>query len=102
MEKFAFIFHPISIKDMEHVSPIMKYIPDRLIEAGLKMKRPFKVSNITGVYSEHAEAEGWFVGIPLTAKQMVELPEEFVMLITWISCTDHVADHTLFTCLTMH
>ena len=23
-------------------------------------------------------------------------------LITWISCTDHVADHTLFTCLTMH
>ena len=79
MEKFAFIFHPISIKDMEHVSPIMKYIPDRLIEAGLKMKRPFKVSHITGVYSEHAEAEGWFVGIPLTAKQMVELPEEFVM-----------------------
>ena len=24
------------------------------------------------------------------------------VLITWISCTDHVADHTLFTCLTMH
>ena len=23
-------------------------------------------------------------------------------LITWISCTDHVADHTLFTCLIMH
>ena len=79
MEKFAFIFHPISIKDMEHVSPIMKYIPDRLIEVGLKLKRPFKVSHITGVRSEHAEAEGWFVGIPLTARQMVELPEEFVM-----------------------
>lgn len=79
MEKFAFIFHPISIKDMEHVSPIMKYIPDRLIEAGLKLKRPFKVSNITGVKSQYAEAEGWFVGIPLTARQMVELPEEFVM-----------------------
>ena len=79
MEKFAFIFHPISIKDMEHVSPIMKYIPDRLIEAGLKLKRPFKVSHITGVRSEYAEAEGWFVGIPLTARQMVELPEEFVM-----------------------
>ena len=27
----------------------------------------------------HAEAEGWFVGCPLTAKQMVELPEEFVI-----------------------
>ena len=46
MEKFAFIFHPLSIKDMEHVSPIMKYIPDKLIEAGLKLKRPFKVSHI--------------------------------------------------------
>lgn len=46
MEKFAFIFHPISIKDMEHVSPIMKFIPDRLIEAGLKLKRPFKVPTL--------------------------------------------------------
>lgn len=79
MEKFAFIFHPLSIQDMEHVSPIMKYLPDWMIEAGLKMKKPFKVSHITGVKSPYAEAEGWFVGCPLTAKQMVELPEEFVM-----------------------
>ena len=66
MEKFAFIFHPLSVKDMEHVSPIMKYIPDKLIEAGLKLKKPFKVSHITGVKSDFSEAEGWFVGIPLT------------------------------------
>lgn len=79
MEKFAFIFHPLSLEDMEHLSPLMKYIPDRVIETCLKLKKPFKVSHITGVKSPYAEAEGWFIGCPLTAKQMVELPEEFVM-----------------------
>jgi predicted amino acid dehydrogenase len=79
MEKFAFIFHPLSLEDMEHLSPLMKYIPNRVIEACLKLKKPFKVSHITGVKSPYAEAEGWFIGCPLTAKQMVELPEEFVM-----------------------
>ena len=78
MEKFAFIFHPLSLQDMEHLSPIMKYIPGSIIEACLKMKKPFKVSHITGIKSPYAEAEGWFIGCPLTAKQMVELPEEFV------------------------
>lgn len=79
MEKFAFILHPLSIKDMEHLSPVMRYIPDKMIEACLKMKKPFKVSDITGVKSPYAEAEGWFVGCPLTARQMVGLPEEFVV-----------------------
>lgn len=79
MEKFAFIFHPLSVKDMEHLSPVMKYLPESFIEACLKMKKPFKVSHITGVQSPYAEAEGWFVGCTLTAKQMVTLPEEFVM-----------------------
>lgn len=79
MEKFAFIIHPLSIKDMEHISPLMRYIPDSVIEACLKMKNPYKVSHITGIKSPYAEAEGWFVGCTLTAKQMLELPEEFVM-----------------------
>lgn len=79
MEKFAFIFHPLSVKDMEHVSPIMRFVPDSWVEACLKMKKPFKVSHITGIQSPYAEAEGWFVGCTLTAKQMVTLPEEFVI-----------------------
>ena len=82
MEKFAFIFHPLTLEDMEHLSPVMKYIPDPIIEACLKMKKPFKVSHITGIKSPYAEAEGWFVGCPLTAKQMMRLAEEFVM--DWI------------------
>ena len=79
MEKFAFIIHPLSIHDMAHVSPVLKFIPDSWLESALKLKKPFQVSHITGIKSPYAEAEGWFIGCPLTSKQMVELPEEFVM-----------------------
>lgn len=79
MEKFAFIFHPLSVQDMEHISPIMHYLPDSFIETCLKLKKPFKVSHITGLKSPYAEAEGWFIGCTLTARQMVTLPEEFVI-----------------------
>lgn len=79
MEKFAFMLHPLTIEDMRHVSLLLKLIPGSLLEMALKQKKPFKVSHITGVKSDYAEAEGWFVGCPLTARQMLELPEEFVM-----------------------
>lgn len=79
MEKFAFILHPLSAGDMGLISPFLKYVPEKLLEACLKKKKPFKISHITGVKSQYAEAEGWFVGCPLTARQMLELPEEFVL-----------------------
>ena len=79
MERFAFVLHPLSLEDMQMVSPMVRYVPGFLLEYILKQKKPFTVSHITGVKSPHAEAEGWFVGCPLTAKQMVELPEEFVI-----------------------
>ena len=79
MEKFAFVLHPLSLEDMQMVSPFVRYVPDFLLEYMLKKKKPFEVSHITGVQSAYAEAEGWFVGCPLTAKQMMELPEEFVI-----------------------
>ena len=79
MEKFAFVLHPLSLEDMQMVSPFVRYVPDFLLEYILQKKKPFEVSHITGVKSPYAEAEGWFVGCPLTAKQMTELPEEFVI-----------------------
>ena len=79
MEKFAFMLHPLTVEDMRHVSSLLKFVPDSLLETVLKHKKPFTVSHITGVKSEYAEAEGWFVGCPLTARQMLELPEEFVI-----------------------
>jgi len=79
MEKFAFVLHPLSLSDMQRVSPFVRCIPDSLLEYVLQKKKPFKVSHITGIRSPYAEAEGWFLGCPLTAKQMLELPEEFVI-----------------------
>ena len=43
MEKFAFIIHPLSIHDMAHVSPVLKFIPDSWLESALKLKKPFLV-----------------------------------------------------------
>ena len=40
---------------------------------------PLKVSHIIGVKSKYNETEGWFIGCPLTAKQMLQLPEEYVL-----------------------
>lgn len=79
MEKFAFILHPLSLEDMQHVSPLFRCVPDKVLEFVLQHKKPFPVSHITGIRSPYAEAEGWFVGCPLTAKQMMTLPEEFVL-----------------------
>lgn len=42
MEKFAFIIHPLSIHDMAHVSPVLKFIPDSWLESALKLKKPFQ------------------------------------------------------------
>ena len=46
---------------------------------GIKFKSPMVMSHITGIQSPTgAEAEGWFIGCPLTPKQMLSLPQEFV------------------------
>lgn len=42
MEKFAFIIHPLSIQDMAHVSPVLKFIPDSWLESALKLKNLFR------------------------------------------------------------
>ena len=80
MEKFAFIMHPLDAKrDISRKYPFVKLLPSSLVEWGLKFKGPMEISHITGVVSDTgAEAEGWFVGCPLTPKQMLQLPIEFV------------------------
>ena len=45
-----------------------------------RLSPPIEVSHITGIRSPRgAEAEGWFVGCLLTSRQMLELPEAFVL-----------------------
>lgn len=79
MEKFAFIIHPLDVRDLARKFPFTRYLPARLVESAFRLVPPLKVSHITGVKTPYGEAEGWFVACPLTARQMLELPENFVL-----------------------
>jgi len=79
MEKFAFILHPLIVKDVSRKFPFTKNWPDGLVEGVLKYIPPFKTSHITGVQSSSSQSEGWFVTCPLTTKQMVAMPEKYVV-----------------------
>lgn len=64
---------------MSRKYPVARYLPTRLIEFGLKYHHPVVMSHITGVRSNTgAEAEGWFVGCPLTPSQQIRYDEEYV------------------------
>lgn len=77
--KFAFIIHPLEPSDVSRKFPIARRLPDRWIE-GITRRLPVqRVSHITGIRSPHNEAEGWFVGVPLTSRQMVTLPTDDVL-----------------------
>ncbi len=83
MEKFAFIIHPLEARrDIARkggVWTVAKYLPEGAVEWGIKFKKPIVASHITGIESPTgAQAEGWFIGCPLTPRQMLTLPQEFV------------------------
>ena len=79
MEKFAFIVHPLTAQDFSRKFPMARNWSDRFVEGLMKYIPPFKVSHITGIESPIANAEGWFVGCPLTSRQMLEMPEPYVL-----------------------
>lgn len=80
MQKFAFIVHPIDVKrDMAKLKPILGYMPERFVERVILRKVPKVVAHVTGIKSATGEeAEGWFIGCPLSPRQFVELPVEEV------------------------
>ena len=80
MQRFAFIIHPIDAKrDVGRKYPVAKVLPERLIEWYIKRRDPIVVADVVGVRSiTGEEARGWFIGCPLTPRQMMELPIEFV------------------------
>lgn len=81
MERFAFLIHPISVrKDVARKYPIAKLFPESWVEHAMTWMKPKLVSHITGVRSATGmEAEGWFVGCPLTPRQFLELDPQFTM-----------------------
>lgn len=79
MERFAFIIHPMDLSDIYRKYKFMEKWPQGLVETVIKHTPPSEVSHITGIKSEYSEAEGWFVGCTLTAKQMTSLPQDVVL-----------------------
>jgi predicted amino acid dehydrogenase len=79
LTRFAFIIHPLSVKDVARKYPLAKFLPESAVEAFLRMKSPMKLSDITGIRSASgATTEGLFVACPLTPKQMMSMPVERV------------------------
>ncbi|NMA55287.1 MAG: shikimate dehydrogenase [Firmicutes bacterium] len=79
MKKFAFIFHPLDLGYIHRQFPWTRVLPDSALKAALRALPPGVISRITGIGSARAEAEGWFINVPLTADQMLSLPEEIVI-----------------------
>jgi len=77
--RFAFTVHPTDISFVHRRWPVTRYIPQRLTERLLSLRRPFKVSDITGVQTAYNSAAGMFVAIPLTTRLWHDLPEEFLI-----------------------
>jgi predicted amino acid dehydrogenase len=76
---FAFVIHPLEPRHAAKRYPLAQYLPDRVIEAFLRKKKPMVMSRITGVRSATgAVTEGWFVACPLTPRMMTTLPLDFV------------------------
>jgi fatty aldehyde-generating acyl-ACP reductase len=80
MQQFAFIIHPIDARrDVGRKYPIARYLPVPLIEWYIQRKDPMVVAEIDGIRSlTGAEAQGWFIGCPLTPRQMLSLPIDVV------------------------
>ncbi len=77
--RFAFVLHPLRIADFARKYPFVRYLPDRFVEAAFRRIRPRLVSHITGILSATgARAEGWFIGLPLTPRLLLESSLEFV------------------------
>lgn len=74
------MIHPLDARrDVARKYPFVKLLPESWVEFALRYKSPMAVSHITGVKSlTGAEAEGWFVGCPLTPRLLAALPVEEV------------------------
>ncbi|MGB9886920.1 MAG: shikimate dehydrogenase [Moorellales bacterium] len=79
MDTFAFMIHPLDVRDVARKYRIAARLPERLVERLLCWLPPVNTAHITGVRSPYNEIEGWFVACPLTSRQMLTLPADYVL-----------------------
>lgn len=79
MDTFAFMIHPLDVQDVARKYRVAAKLPPRLVERLLCWLPPVNTAHITGIRSPYNEIEGWFVACPLTSRQMVTLPQDYVL-----------------------
>ncbi|TET52554.1 MAG: shikimate dehydrogenase [Actinobacteria bacterium] len=80
LETFAFLIHPFDIQDVVKKYKIAGKVSPKIVASILKRRRPFVISEISGIKSSTgAEAHGFFVVVPLLPWQFVELEEDYIM-----------------------
>lgn len=81
MEKgyFGFILHPTDIGHIHRRWGFTRRLPDSWVEGVIKLLPPKLLSHHDGVRSPLNTAEGWIAATVLTSRQMVRLPEKYVL-----------------------
>jgi len=80
MEPFAFLIHPIDVRrDVARKYPLLGLLPERVLEWLLTRREPLPVAEMRGIQSvTGATTHGWLIGCPLSPRQFLELPLDFV------------------------
>ncbi|HEY3375637.1 MAG TPA: hypothetical protein VGK02_11355 [Candidatus Aquicultor sp.] len=80
METFGFLVHPMDIEDVVKKYKIAKKISPKVVGSILKRRRPFVISEVSGIKSKTgAEAIGWFIVVPFLPHQFTDLDEDYVI-----------------------
>jgi predicted amino acid dehydrogenase len=80
MGRFAFIIHPLAPADVARRYPLARCLPVGALEWVIRRMSPRMVSHITGIAGgDGAQAEGWFIALPLTPRQFFRLDPDFVI-----------------------
>ena len=80
MDSFAFIIHAMDVQDIKDHKKMLRFLPNRSVEFIASRISPFVLSHVTGVRSvaTRKEIEGWFIGLPMTSRALIEYPFAFV------------------------
>jgi len=78
---FAFLVHPLTARYVSRVIHWTRPLPGFLIERLMKLRKPFEIMefSLKGV-------KGFFIGCPLTSKQLITLDKRFVLKRLMQSC----------------
>lgn len=77
--RFAFVIHPLLATDIARRFRVLRHVPATIVEWGSRALPPQVVSHISGIQSPTgASAEGWFIGLPLTAQTILGSEPELI------------------------